>query len=206
MADPKPEVTTEPQPSLTPEPVAEPIKLNENTVPQSRLNEVIAERNTSRLELEKLQIAQKKAEEEELTKQGEFKELATQRETELGVLNSELEAFRQENKIRWEAVKANIPEDKIKHFAEGDSNESVRDNLRKFDEYVDLGVFDKLIIPGVDGRAPIKTEAPEGDFGGYKTRVEFVEKDPDGYRKWKKLQETTLNKNIGTHTIISEMN
>ena len=206
MAKTEPEVTPESQPSSTPEPVTEPIKPIENTVPQSRLNEVIGERNSVREELEKLKTDQKKADEDELTKQEEFEKLATQRGSELGVLKGELETFRADNKARWEAIKKEIPDDKISFFAEGESNDSISSNLRKFDEYVSLGVFEKPNTPGVDGRPPIKSDtSKDGDFGGFKTRVEFAEKDPEGYGKWKKSKEQGLSGKMGEHTIYTNV-
>ena len=167
---------------------------------------MIGERNTVREELEKLKNDQKKADEDELAEQGEFKQIAEQRESELGVLKGELETFRADNKARWEAIKKEIPDDRISFFAEGDSNESISANLRKFDEYVALGVFEKPNAPSVDGRPPIKSDtSKDGDFGGFKTRVEFAEKDSEGYGKWKKSKEQGLSGKMGDHTIYTNV-
>ena len=156
-------------------------------------------------ELEQMKESQKKAEEDELAKKCEFKQIAEQRESELGVLKGELETFRADNKARWEAIKKEIPDDKISFFADGDSNESISANLRKFDEYVALGVFEKPNTPSVDGRPPIKSDtSKDGDFGGFKTRIEFAESDPAGYNKWLKEKQTGLSGIMGFTKVITK--
>ena len=208
----EPEPKVEPQPTPQPDPV--PPTIPENMIPQSRMNEVVGERNTLREELaaaktklEENATAQKLAEDKKLETQGEFEELYKTEKSGSESLTEELKRYEEQDKKRWELLLDSIPEEKRKFFPEGESKEQVNANIAKYDEWVAAGFLDSTSIPSIDPRGNSKSEnIVKGEFGGYKTRVEWAENDPVAYGKYMDEKQTgNLSGSMGFTKITSKL-
>ena len=158
-----------------------------------RMKEAEARATKSETELAKMKETQKKAEDKALAKQGEYEKLAESRGAELETTNAELARYRERTKAEWEGVKANIPEDMLKRFQEGDSNEIVVTNLAKYKEFAELGLFGAGTPGSPDNRPSVKPLVPTGKFGPngeYESQMQFAAKDPEGFGKWVEKKES----------------
>lgn len=203
----EPVATPEPQPSSTPEPVTEPIKPIENTVPQSRLNEVIGERNSVRDELEKLKNDQQEKADAAKKEKGEFKELYTGEKEITENLNAELKQYEADDRSRWESIVETIPEDKQKFFPKGESKEQIRANLTKYQEWTEAGVFKSSTIPSTNTNPPTQSHIPTGKIGPdsqgryFDTEADFLKTSSDDYGKWLTSQKNLDDAPIGVFKV-----
>ena len=147
-------------------------------VPESRFNEVIAQKNKAmeqaneyKAQLDKFQAEQEATRKKELEKQGEYKTLLD----EANAKNEKLSAIANEYTEYKSNKRANIMEsitnDDDKMIAEGLSLDK-------------LEVFAKRVTQtntvGTPNQRPANSSKGTGDFGGYGSWAEFAINDPKG--------------------------
>ena len=164
-------------------------------VPESRFNEVIAQKNKAmeqaneyKAQLDKFQAEQEATRKKELEKQGEYKTLLD----EANAKNEKLSAIANEYTEYKSNKRANIMEsitnDDDKMIAEGLSLDK-------------LEVFAKRVTQtntvGTPNQRPANSTKGTGEYGGYGSYAEWAEKDPEGYQKQNQSPNPMGNFKIG---------
>ena len=147
-----------------------------NNIPQSRVSEIVAQKNKYKDGMESLQkkvdameLRQDESRKKELEKQGEYKTL-------LDEANQKIEGLSKDSN-QWTEYKANkratimegLSDDKDKAIAEGLS----LDKLELYAERIGSG----SALPTSNAR-PTNDKSGTGEFGGYSSWQEFAIKDP----------------------------
>ena len=152
-----------------------------NNIPQSRVSEIVAQKNKYKDGMESLQkkvdameLSQDESRKKALEKQGEYKTL-------LDEANTTIEGLSKDS-IQWTEYKANkratimegLSDDKDKAIAEGLS----LDKLELYAERIGSG----SALPTSNAR-PTNDKRGAGEFGGYSSWQEFAIKDPAAAEK-----------------------
>ena len=158
----------------------------EKNVPFDRFTEVNNAKNDALKQVADLQsqidtinAANKKAEEEKMVKQGEYKELLDQKEKELKIVTEKANQWDSYQTSRRENLMTKVTDENDKQIAEGLG-------LDKLELFVDR-------ITSTQSNATSQARAAsgnKGEFGGYGSAEEFAMKDPNGAAQW--LQENTV--------------
>lgn len=154
---------------------------NVNTIPKSRLDEVIAQRNKIgdelndvRSQLDKFKADQEAARKKELEKQGEYKTLLDEQAKDLAKFQADSEAWNKYKTNKRANIMESITNDDDKLIAEGLSLDK-------------LEVFAKRVTQtntvGTPNQRPANSNKGTGDFGGYSSWAEFAINDPQGADK-----------------------
>ena len=154
---------------------------NVNTIPKSRLDEVIAQRNKIgdelndvRSQLDKFKADQEAARKKELEKQGEYKTLLDEQAKDLAKFQADSEAWNKYKTDKRANIMESIKNDDDKLIAEGLSLDK-------------LEVFAKRVTQtntvGTPNQRPANSNKGTGDFGGYSSWAEFAINDPQGADK-----------------------
>lgn len=154
---------------------------NVNTIPKSRLDEVIAQRNKIgdelndvRSQLDKFKADQEAARKKELEKQGEYKTLLDEQAKDLAKFQADSEAWNKYKTSKRANIMESITNDDDKLIAEGLSLDK-------------LEVFAKRVTQtntvGTPNQRPANSNKGTGDFGGYSSWAEFAINDPQGADK-----------------------
>ena len=149
---------------------------NDNMIPQSRLNEVISERNELRNQIGNLnqkfdgiQADQKAKREESMKKNDEWKTLLDERTTELEKANKVATKWTNYEDARRKTLTGKLSEEKQK-FATSMP-------LTDLEEFVDLETKSVNANITNSSRAGVN---PSGEFGGFSSYAEWAMKDPKG--------------------------
>ena len=165
---------------------------NVNSIPKSRLDEVIAQRNKMndelddvRSQLDKFKADQEAARTKELEKQGEYKTILDEQEKKMAKLQADSDAWNTYRTDKRANIMESITNDDDKLIAEGLSLDK-------------LEVFAKRVTQtpnnvNTPNQRPANT--PTGEFGGYSSLQEFAQKDPTGCDKY--LKENVSGYKIG---------
>ena len=150
--------------------------------PYNRFSEVNAQKNDAlkqvqnlQSQIDKLNQANKTAQEEELAKQGEYKTLLENTQKERDGLKIKAEEWDSYKATKRSALMEKLTDDVDRDIAEGLS-------LTKLEKYVDHRVL-KNNVPSTSQARAGNGKADE--FGGYSSAMEWVTKDPDSYEKSK---------------------
>ena len=154
---------------------------NVNSIPKSRLDEVIAQRNKIgdelndvRSQLDKFKADQEATRKKELEKQGEYKTLLDEQEKKMAKLQADSDAWNTYKTDKRANIMESITNDDDKLIAEGLSLDK-------------LEVFAKRVTQtntvGTPNQRPANSNKGTGDFGGYSSWAEFAINDPQGADK-----------------------
>ena len=157
---------------------------NYKNVPDARFNEVIAQKNKAledannyKAQLDKFQAEQEAARQKQLEKQGEYKTLldeANAKNKELSTIANEYTEYKANKRSN---IMESITNEDDRLIAEGLS-------LDKLEMFANR-VTQKNTV-GTPNQRPANADV--GDFGGYSSAMEWVQKDPEGYEKAKKIK------------------
>lgn len=167
---------------------------NVNSIPKSRFDEVIAQRNKMndelndvRSQLDKFKTDQEAARKKELEKQGEYKTLLDEQAKDLAKFQADSEAWNKYKTDKRANIMESITNDDDKLIAEGLSLDK-------------LEVFAKRVTQtnavGTPNQRPANSTKGTGKYGGYSSWAEFAAKDPAGAEKAMKQ----LDNNYGFKT------
>ena len=150
-------------------------------VPDSRFEEVVAQKNKLKTEaneyktkLEKFQADQEAARKKDLEKQGEYKTLLDEANAEIKRLSKVDKEYSEYKTNKRASIMETIVNDEDKAIAEGLS----LDKLEMFAKRVT-----QTNTVGTPNQRPANSTKGTGDFGGYSSYQEWAEKDPDDYVK-----------------------
>ena len=140
-----------------------------------RFKEVIAQKNEVQKQLSEYQAKEKAKEEDALKEKGEFTTLLAQRDATIEDLGKKVEGLSGDLNSYREGLVSQVPEER-RYVTEGMSIT----NLQKF-------VSDEQTSVNAGKTDPSRAgTTAKGDFGGYSSKMEWVNKDPEGYEKAKK--------------------
>ena len=150
----------------------------DKNVPYDRFSEVNTQKNDALKQVESLQAqldkmnqANKTKQDEELAKQGEYKQLLDNTKKELEGFKTKAEQWDSYQTNRRTSLMEKLTDDSDKDIAEGLS-------LDKLEKYVD-----KVVVKNVPSTSQARAgSAKAGEFGGYSSYVEWATKDPEGYK------------------------
>ena len=152
-----------------------------DNIPQERFDKVIGERNQLRSDMDSIKNELAKMKEttelkkkESLQKQGEFEKLWMDEQNTNKSLQAKLETQNQFIGEYRTAQIEKLPEDK-REFAQSLSDD-------KFNQYISLEKNNVVNTKSTDSSRP-SAEKEVGEFGGYNSQMEWLEKDPEGYEK-----------------------
>tara|TARA_R100000808_G_C2126013_1_gene136281 strand:- start:472 stop:1044 length:573 start_codon:yes stop_codon:yes gene_type:complete len=159
----------------------------DKNVPYDRFSEVNTQKNDALKQVESLQAqldkmnqANKTKQEEELAKQGEYKQLLDNTKKELEGFKTKAEQWDSYQTNRRTSLMEKLTDDSDKDIAEGLS-------LDKLEKYVD-----KVVVKNAPSTSQARAgSAKAGDFGGYGSYTEWATKDPKGYEEAKKTSTNT---------------
>ena len=158
-------------------------EVKKDTIPQSRFNEVIGERNQEResnaklqQQLDKYQADEKAKEEKLLQEKGEFQTILDRKDADLEKAIKKGEMWDNYETARRKTLTEGLPEEKQK-FA-------VSMPLQDLEEFSTLESTTNANAGKTDSSRAGTTA--KGEFGGYDSKMEWVTKDPEGYEKAKK--------------------
>ena len=150
-------------------------------VPDSRFEEVVAQKNKLKTEaneyktkLEKFQADQEAARKKDLEKQGEYKTLLDEANAEIKRLSKVDKEYSEYKTNKRASIMETIVNDEDKAIAEGLS----LDKLEMFAKRVT-----QTNTVGTPNQRPANSTKGTGEFGGYSSYQEWAEKDPDDYVK-----------------------
>ena len=151
---------------------------NANSIPKSRLDEVIAQRNKMgdelndvRSQLDKFKADQESARKQELEKQGEYKTIVDEQAKELEKYKTDSQAWNTYKTDKRASIMETITNDDDKAIAEGLS-------LNKLEMFANRVTQTNAV--GTPNQRPANSTKGTGDFGGYSSLQEFAVKDPKG--------------------------
>jgi len=172
-----PEVTPPETPETTP-------TSTETQIPKTRFDEVNERMKAAETKLAENEKLEKERLDKAAEEQGEFKELAEKRKTELDGANATLLQYQERDKAAWKAQFENIPEDKRKYFSTEDTAAAVSANITKYNELTEMGVFDKPVVPGTSQAGPVATEEGAGkpEFFGHESASALQAADPEKFK------------------------
>ena len=147
---------------------------NVNTIPQARLDEVIAQRNSLRNEMDEIKQKQEADRKKELEKQGEYKTLLEEQGKELEKYKADSTAWNDYKTNKRASLMESITNDDDKLIAEDLS-------LAKLEKFASRVTQTNAV--GTPNQRPANSTKGTGDFGGYSSWDEFAVKDPKGAEK-----------------------
>ena len=150
------------------------VQTNENMIPQSRFNEVNAQKNQLAEKLAKIEQAQEQQRKADLEKQGEYKTLLDEQGKELEKYKADSAAWNEYKTNKRASIMETITNDDDKLIAKDLS----LGNLEKFANRVT-----QTNTVGTPNQRPANSTKGTGDFGGYSSWAEFAQKDPIGADK-----------------------
>jgi hypothetical protein len=141
---------------------------------RARIKEEADKRREYEAQLAKLQEEQEKIRQAELEKQGEYKTLLEEERKAKEELAKKAEAWDNYQKARREHIYEKLTDDQKK----------VADNIPTLEGL-------ELYFGQVSSTKTVPTAGDEpggrkGEFGGYASKAEFAQADPEGYEKWRK--------------------
>ena len=150
-------------------------------VPYARLQEVNnqkkafqSENETLKQQLEAIKQKDAKAREEQLKQNNQHEVLLKEKDAIIETQAKEVE--------QWNTYKTTKRESLMDRLSESD---------REFGEGIPLDKHEKFVESKAQSSNAVKTDASRpanqsaGEFGGYESAMEFMQKDPEGYSKWK---------------------
>ena len=147
-------------------------------VPDSRFNEVIAQKNKAldqaneyKAQLDKFQADQETARKKELEKQGEYKTLLDEANAKIEKLSGVADEYIQYKSNKRASIMDKITNDDDKAIAEGLS-------LEKLEMFANRVTQTNTV--GTPSQRPANSTKGTGEFGGYSNWNEFVINDPKG--------------------------
>ena len=153
---------------------------NVNSIPKSRLDEVIAQRNKMgdelndvRSQLDKFKADQEDARKKELEKQGEYKTLLDEQAKDMAKFKADSEAWNTYKSDKRASIMETITNDDDKAIAEGLS-------LNKLEMFANRVTQTPKSV-NTPNQRPANT--PTGEYGGYSSYAEWAMKDPKGYEQ-----------------------
>ena len=159
---------------------------NENLIPQHRFNEVNTAKNDALKQIESLQsqIAERDAKEKQkrdadLEKQGEYKKLLDEQKAEMEKYKATASKWNQYETDKRGMLMEQLSEDR-REFADGM-------DLIKLEKFVESEA-NVVKSVGTNNLPSSQGKKPGTDFGGYGSLMEWVEKDPEGYQKYRDEQ------------------
>ena len=168
---------------------------NANSIPKSRLDEVIAQRNKMgdelndvRSQLDKFKADQESARKQELEKQGEYKTIVDEQAKELEKYKTDSQAWNTYKTDKRASIMETITNDDDKAIAEGLS-------LNKLEMFANRVTQTNAL--GTPSQRPANSKKGTGQFGGYSSYAEWAEKDPEGYQKQNQSPNPLGNFKIG---------
>ena len=176
------ENTTQTEANQVKEPSTEASKNNvSDGIPKSRFDEVNNQKNDYKsqvselqAQLDKFKADQEAARKAELEKQGEYKTLLDEANAKLEKAQTDVQAWSDYKTNKRNTLMEQITDDSDKSIAEGLS----LDKLELFVGKVQKGNS----LPTNNARA--KSQAPQGDFGGYDSIQEYAQRDHKGAEKY----------------------
>ena len=155
------------------------VETNDTGIPKARLDEVVAQKhkavdqaNSYKAELEKLQADQETARQKELEKQGEYKTLLDEANSKIDKLSSVADEYTEYKTNKRTSIMETITDDNDRLIADGLS----LDKLELFAKRVS-----QANTLGTPNQRPTNSTKGTGDYGGYKSYVEWATKDPKSY-------------------------
>lgn len=150
-------------------------------IPKSRFDEVnnkykdmTTQNQELQAQLDKIKADQEAARQKQLEKQGEYKTLLDEANLKLEKAQADVKAWSEYKTNKRTSLMEQLTDDSDKSIAEGLS-------LEKLELYV--GKINKgNSLPTNNARA--KSQAPQGNFGGYDSIQEFAANDPKGAEKY----------------------
>ena len=150
-------------------------------VPDSRFEEVVAQKNKLKNEaneyktkLEKFQSDQEAARKKDLEKQGEYKTLLDEANAEIKRLSKVDKEYSEYKTNKRASIMETITNDDDKLIAEDLS-------LAKLEKFANRVTQTNAV--GTPNQRPANSTKGTGEFGGYSSYQEWAEKDPDDYVK-----------------------
>ena len=147
-------------------------------VPESRFNEVIAQKNKAmeqaneyKAQLDKFQAEQEATRKNQLEKQGEYKTLLDEANAKNEKLSAIVNEYTEYKSNKRASIMETITDDNDKAIAEGLS----LDKLEMFAKRVT-----QTNTVGTPNQRPANSTKGVGEFGGYNSWVEYAQKDPVG--------------------------
>ena len=147
---------------------------NVNTIPQARLDEVVAQRNTLRNEMNEIKQKLETDHKKELERQGEYKTLLEEQSKELDKYKADSIAWNDYQTNKRASIMETITNDDDKLIAEDLS-------LAKLEKFANRVTQTNTV--GTPNQRPANSTKGTGEFGGFSSYVEWAEKDPEGYKK-----------------------
>jgi len=150
-------------------------------VPDSRFEDVVAQKNkwkeeanNSKSQLDKFKADQEAARKKDLEKQGEYKTLLDEANSEIKRLSTVDKEYTEYKTNKRASIMETIVNDDDKAIADGLS----LDKLELFANRVS-----QTNTVGTPNQRPANSTKGTGDFGGYSSWAEFAQKDPVGAEK-----------------------
>ena len=147
---------------------------NDNNIPQHRLDEVVAQRNSYRDKLNEVTAQQESDRKKELEKQGEYKTLLDEQAKELEKYKADSNAWNEYKTNKRASIMETITNDDDKSIAEDLS-------LAKLEKFASRVTQTNAV--GTPNQRPANSTKGTGEYGGYSSWVEYAQKDPKGAEK-----------------------
>ena len=147
---------------------------NDNNIPQHRLDEVVAQRNSYRDKLNEVTAQQESDRKKELEKQGEYKTLLDEQGKELEKYKADSNAWNEYKTNKRASIMETITNDDDKLIAEDLS-------LAKLEKFASRVTQTNAV--GTPNQRPANSTKGTGEYGGYSSWVEYAQKDPKGAEK-----------------------
>ena len=147
---------------------------NDNNIPQHRLDEVVAQRNSYRDKLNEVTAQQESDRKKELEKQGEYKTLLDEQGKELEKYKADSNAWNEYKTNKRASIMETITNDDDKSIAEDLS-------LAKLEKFASRVTQTNAV--GTPNQRPANSTKGTGEYGGYSSWVEYAQKDPKGAEK-----------------------
>tara|TARA_R100001594_G_scaffold58495_1_gene92546 strand:+ start:691 stop:1272 length:582 start_codon:yes stop_codon:yes gene_type:complete len=144
---------------------------NVNTIPQARLDEVVAQRNSLRDEMNEIKQKLEADRKKELEKQGEYKTLLEEQGKELEKYKADSNAWNDYKTNKRASIMETITNDDDKLIAEDLS-------LAKLEKFANRVTQTNTV--GTPNQRPANSTKGTGEFGGYSSWAEYAQKDPKG--------------------------
>ena len=150
-------------------------------VPDSRFEDVVAQKNKWKEEANELSVAlnkfkadQESARKKKLEKDGEIQTLLDEANTEIKRLSTVDKEYTEYKTNKRASIMETIVNDDDKEIADGMP-------LAKLEKFANRVMQTNTL--GTPNQRPANSTKGTGDFGGYSSYVEWAEKDPNGYEK-----------------------
>ena len=147
------------------------VQTNENMIPQSRFNEVNAQKNQLAEKLAKIEQAQEQQRKADLEKQGEYKTLLEEQAKELEKYKADSNAWNEYKTNKRASIMETITNDDDKLIAEDLS-------LAKLEKFASRVTQANAV--STPNQRPSNSTKGTGQYGGYGSWNEYVQKDPKG--------------------------